>query len=177
MAALEALFEITVYSAVIFAVIMIAKVCFKNRLSPFLQYAIWGIFILRLMIPITMESPIHLITLPAEKTVSTQEAMQYTQNGAFDFMTPAFGAYAKEQNALNSGKTDISAESTKQGGDSVASKQAIPLTLPQILLIIWLCGSAVCLCYFMVLAFLLKRKACQGAGGSASASFNAYLSR
>ena len=79
MAALGTLLEITIYSAIIFAAIMLIKMCFKNKISPFLQYAIWGIFLLRLMLPVTIESSVHFFTLPSETTVSTQKAAQDTQ--------------------------------------------------------------------------------------------------
>lgn len=158
MAVLETLLEITIYSTVIFAAIMLVKACFKNKISPFLQYAIWGIFLLRLMLPVTIESSVRLITLPAETTVSTEETTQGAQKDAFDFMAPSSEADAKAQNVLDSEKSNTLTESAKQGGDTVtAATQAIRLTLSQILLMIWLCGLAVCFCYFTILAFLLKR--------------------
>lgn len=157
MAVLETLLEITMYSAVIFTAIMLVKVCFKNKISPVLQYAVWGIFLLRLMIPLSFQSPLHLFTLPAGPAAATEESVQYTQNDTLDFLTPSSGVYVGEQKALDSKTSNIPAQSAGQG-EAPAIKQAIRLTLPQILLAIWLSGTAVCLCYFTALAVLLKRK-------------------
>lgn len=63
---LNTLLEITVYSAVIFAVTMPVKRLCKDRLSPLMQYAIWSVFLLRLLLPITFDSPVRLIALPQE---------------------------------------------------------------------------------------------------------------
>ena len=56
---LSALFEVTAYSAVLFAAIMGFKLAFKSRLSPALHFALWFLVIARLCIPVTVESDFH----------------------------------------------------------------------------------------------------------------------
>ena len=63
---LQTLLEITVYATVIFAVTMSVKRLCKDRLSPLLHYAVWSLFLLRLLLPITFDSPVRLITLRQE---------------------------------------------------------------------------------------------------------------
>ena len=159
MAVFETLLEIAIYSAVIFTATMFVKVCFKGKMSPALQYAVWGIFLLRLMIPLSIESPVHLITVPAETTVSIEEPMPNTENDISNITSPNIEAHSNRQNTLYTGKTGLQAENAIQGGYALpAVKQAAPLTLPQILLIIWLCGIGACLGCYAALALFIKKK-------------------
>lgn len=52
---LNILLEITIYSVVLFCAIMLLKRFFKNKMSPFLHFAIWGLLIARLLIPVTLD--------------------------------------------------------------------------------------------------------------------------
>lgn len=56
---LSVLFEVTAYSAVLFAAVMGFKLAFKSRLSPALHFALWFLVIARLCIPVTVESDFH----------------------------------------------------------------------------------------------------------------------
>ena len=56
---LSVLFEVTAYSAVLFAAVMGFKLAFKSRLSPALHFALWFLVIARLCIPVTVESNFH----------------------------------------------------------------------------------------------------------------------
>lgn len=158
MVVLETLLEITIYSAIIFTAIMLIKICCKKKISPFLQYALWGIFLLRLMLPVTIESSVHFFTLPDETTVSTQETAQNTQKDTFDSMVQSSGAYEKEQNNLNLRNLDASVESVKHGSEEMTTTSVtLRHSLSKILLIVWLGGVVICLCYFAVLVALLKK--------------------
>ncbi|MDD2502250.1 MAG: M56 family metallopeptidase [Clostridia bacterium] len=79
---LNILLEISIYSLVLFCAIMLLKHFFKDKMSPFLHFAIWGLLIARLLIPITFESSIQLIVLP-DKTVDNpviESSMQTPYN-------------------------------------------------------------------------------------------------
>lgn len=58
---LNTLFEITIYSAVLFAAVTGFKLAFKNKLSPALHFTLWFLVITRLCIPVTIESGFHLL--------------------------------------------------------------------------------------------------------------------
>lgn len=76
-----------------------------------------------------------------------------------DFGVPSSSAYANQQNTLHQEKTNTKAQNTEQSSALItATSQTAGLTLPQILLIVWLSGMTACLSFFSVLAFLLKRK-------------------
>ena len=62
--------------AALFLIVWLFRTVFSKSLSPQLKYALWFLVVLRLCIPITLESGLHLFTLPAQ-TQST--ALPQTQ--------------------------------------------------------------------------------------------------
>lgn len=79
----DILIEISVYSAVITACILLFRLLFKKRISPRVQYAVWMLLVLRLMLPITIESGFHVESLLPEKPASLVE-----QESIFETETP-----------------------------------------------------------------------------------------
>lgn len=59
-ATVDALVQVALYSAAITAGILLFRFIFKNRISPKLQYLMWWLLILRLIIPVTPDIGIHL---------------------------------------------------------------------------------------------------------------------
>ena len=70
---LTRLVEIIVYSTAIFLVVWLFRTAFSKWLSPTLKYALWFLVLLRLCVPVTLESGVHLYTLP-ERAASTVTA-------------------------------------------------------------------------------------------------------
>lgn len=96
---LNTLFEITIYSAVLFAAVTGFKLAFKNKLSPALHFTLWFLVIARLCIPMTIESGFHLFTVEQEKPLVQQ---QIPEASAFDAPTPAAMREAAPSEALHS---------------------------------------------------------------------------
>lgn len=94
---LNTLFEITIYSAVLFAAVTGFKLAFKNRLSPALHFALWFLVIARLCIPVTVESGFHLFTVEQEKPLTQQ---QMPEVSAVDAPIPAATREAAPSEAL-----------------------------------------------------------------------------
>lgn len=63
----DILIEISIYSAVITAFILLFRAAFKKRISPKVQYALWLLLVLRLLLPITIESGFHVESLLPER--------------------------------------------------------------------------------------------------------------
>ncbi len=59
----SALIEISVYSAVVAGAILLFRSLFRKNISPRLQFLIWVLLILRLMLPVTFESGFHVENL------------------------------------------------------------------------------------------------------------------
>lgn len=70
-ATVDALVQVALYSAAITAGILLFRFIFKNRISPKLQYLMWWLLILRLIIPVTPDIGIHLglQSIPQEQAV------------------------------------------------------------------------------------------------------------
>ncbi len=71
---LTRILEITIYSSVIFLFVWLFRAAFSKWLSPALKYALWFLVVLRLCIPVTLESAVHLFTLPQAATETAQVA-------------------------------------------------------------------------------------------------------
>ena len=63
----DILIEISIYSAVITAFILLFRAAFKKRISPKVQYVMWLLLVLRLMLPVTIESGFHVESLLPER--------------------------------------------------------------------------------------------------------------
>lgn len=70
-ATVDALVQVALYSAAITAGILLFRFIFKNRISPKIQYLMWWLLILRLIIPVTPDIGIHLglQSIPQEQAV------------------------------------------------------------------------------------------------------------
>lgn len=58
--AIDILVEISIYSAIITVSILLFRAAFKKRLSPGMQYILWFVLVLRLMLPFTIQSSFHI---------------------------------------------------------------------------------------------------------------------
>ena len=58
-ATVDALVQVALYSAAITAGILLFRFIFKNRISPKLQYLMWWLLILRLLMPVTPDIGLH----------------------------------------------------------------------------------------------------------------------
>ena len=67
---LTRLLEILIYSTALFLIIWLFRAIFSKQLSPRLKYALWFLVVLRLCIPVTLESGLHLFTIDAASASS-----------------------------------------------------------------------------------------------------------
>lgn len=145
---LTRLMEIVVYSTVVFLIVWLFRSVFSKLLSPMLKYALWFLVVLRLCIPFTFESGLHLISLPAASVQSTQAA------------TPA-EAMTQETNPqaalpqLDGGAT-LPQPQTEETLVGTPETKTAPLNWQQWLLILWAAGFAVALGINIVLMLQLR---------------------
>ena len=72
---LSILLEISIYAGVLILAILAFRTLFYSKISPRLQYLLWGLVLLRLMIPVTLESGFHVESLfPAPITAAATSA-------------------------------------------------------------------------------------------------------
>lgn len=133
---LNTLFEITIYSAVLFAAVTGFKLAFKNRLSPALHFALWFLVIARLCIPVTIESGFHLFTVEQEKPLTQQ---QMPEVSAVDAPIPAATREAAPSEALR-GEVPAPVQEPLPAADS--PKPVLTIALADALIALWVTGMA-----------------------------------
>ena len=132
------LLEIGVYALVIFGAVLAFRRVFHNRTRPALRFGLWFLLLLRLGLPFTVNSGVHLIVLPAaEPTATTLTAR--TEASA----QPARPATVTDPTARPTGAPEAAKAPTEEGQAERAS--AVPLTASQWLVILWALGAAACL--------------------------------
>ena len=133
---LNTLFEITIYSAVLFAAVTGFKLAFKNKLSPALHFTLWFLVIARLCIPMTIESGFHLFTVEQEKPLVQQ---QIPEVSAFDAPTPAATREATPSEALHS-EASAPVQEPLPAADS--PKPVFTIASADALIALWVAGMA-----------------------------------
>ncbi len=155
MAVLYNLLQITVYSTIVYAAVMLFKTFFKNNASPVLLQLVWLIFIARLLVPITPDPGFSLITLPSieaqQETGVYLPAPSGTANAVFQAEPPVY--YPGTDPA--SGATDIATQSPA----SSVPVDVLPRIDPaRLLIMIWISGAAFFLLRFLIGSALLKKQ-------------------
>ncbi|HWP22211.1 MAG TPA: M56 family metallopeptidase [Candidatus Cryosericum sp.] len=144
------LLEITIYSAVLLLAVLLARLLLRRWLSPALKYALWFIVLVRLMVPVTLESSFHLISLPQSQAPAA-------------VLQPADPTAKPETDAIAPVSQDSIAADSPSGGQTTVSyfqqsKAAQPLTLWQWLLIAWAAGFALVVLAHLALSLQLNRR-------------------
>lgn len=145
---LTRLLEITIYSAVLLLAVLLARLLLRRWLSPALKYALWFIVLLRLMVPVTLESGYHLISLPqSQAPIVVTQPSGTTAEPVMEAVAPS----AEPEPAAD-------APAGMQTATYVPRAAAQPLTLWQWLLIVWAAGFALVMLAHLVLSLQLNRR-------------------
>lgn len=132
------LLEIGVYALVIFGAVLAFRRVFHNRTRPALRFGLWLLLLLRLGLPFTVNSGVHLIVLPAaEPTATTLTAR--TEASA----QPARPAAVTDPTTRPTGAPE--AETAPIGETQAERAPAVGLGAFQWLVIGWALGAAACL--------------------------------
>lgn len=149
---LTRLLEILVYSTAIFLIVWLFRSAFAKLLSPQLKYALWFLVVLRLCIPVTFESGLHLFTIDATSAPAVINTAPAVQQPDWDVVAPQVdvpmldgGANAQQPQADSSPASNP---------ESVAS----PLSWQQWLLIVWATGFVLMLGASVVLMLQLRAR-------------------
>jgi beta-lactamase regulating signal transducer with metallopeptidase domain len=156
---LARLLEITVYSTVLFLIVWLFRSVFSKLLSPQLKYALWFLVVLRLCIPVTLESGLHLFTIDAASAPVAINLAPAAQQPDWDVVAPQADAPVLDGGANpQQPKADSNPASRPQSA-------AKPLSWQQWLLIVWAVGFAAVLgtsvALMLQLRNRLKRMGCE----------------
>lgn len=69
---LNVLLEITIYSLILYGTILLFKTVFHKHISAIMNYALWGILILRLLLPVTIDSGFSFFVIPKASAQAVQ---------------------------------------------------------------------------------------------------------
>jgi beta-lactamase regulating signal transducer with metallopeptidase domain len=134
---LTVLLSVTVYSAVIYAAIMLFRLIFKKHASPRMMYMVWLLLILRLLIPVTIDSGFSLIMLPPSNGSQVQSGLSAPENesggGALHTYEVAPAAI------VDGGQQDTAAQYT------AAAQPGFTWGQPEVLAAAWILGMALML--------------------------------
>lgn len=173
-AILTALLEVTVASAVIYGAILLFLRLFKGKLSARFQYFIWFLLVLRLLMPVTVESGLHLpfpgLSAPAQANVVLPDV----GGAGAQYAPPDTQSDADGYNGVNVA-VNAPAVDTADNAPSQAAAVAAPLPAPaaqtpaqpspagsagwaMVLLAVWLAGALVSAVRFAAMGSKLRRQ-------------------
>ncbi len=139
--------QISLAGASMAAVILGLRALFGQRVSPRLWSALWLLVLLRLCLPVTLESPVQLTGLqPATPEVQTVLPAQPSSDTA-ESLSPAV-----DTNPVLSSDIPASVE------PSARTASAVELDRSYWLAVLWLAGAAVVLCHAALKAALFHRR-------------------
>lgn len=128
-AILGRLLEIGIYALVIFGAVLAFRRVFKSKARPALRFGLWFLLLLRLTLPFTVTSAIHMIVLPASASAPVPVAPQ-TEASARPRRPAAVTAQARP-----STPQDVAMASSEETHGKQAS--ATRLSIWQWLMIVW----------------------------------------
>ena len=125
-----------VSSAVLAAVLIALRFALRGRISPRLQYGLWALLLLRLLVPVSVGQ--SAVSVENFVPAAEHRVLYLAQRSA----QPSSQAESKEQAA----EPSAPAEQAAPESDGSAS---VTVDLKKILRTVWLCGAAAVFCWFL----------------------------
>ena len=164
MRVLTVLLEITVYSWILFAAILLLKKIIRKRSSPTLQYLVWFLFMARLCIPITFDSGIHLFVIP-ESYIPIEQGMDSVESrpmSSHNFGSISMKAVPKSEQAQdNQVAKEYSLEPSRQStnlSDNSRVTPTVKINWYQMVMGLWLSGIVVVSLFFIRTSIEMNKK-------------------
>ena len=148
---LEHVLEIGIYAAVIYLMLLGFRAVFRQKASPALRYALWFLLLIRLTLPVTFSSSVHLIVLPER----TQEPATVTAAGPAE-QNPAAVPAVPSQEAHPREGTVRPVQQGEAGDPSEAGRGQFRPDIWQVLLLVWWAGAAAVCIRYLWIAVLLR---------------------
>ncbi len=147
------LLEISIYSCVIFFVILGFRAVFKQKASPALKYGLWFLLLIRLSMPITVSSGVHLIILPSKAPEAAPAP------GAVNVAVPREDLQPAQAN----GRIPIAADDPEpdripHGKENPAGSVFRRLSIPQIAVSVWLAGGLFFILHDQIMTYRLWKR-------------------
>jgi beta-lactamase regulating signal transducer with metallopeptidase domain len=164
-AVLNVLLEITLYSAVICGAVLLFKRIFGRHISAALNYAVWALLILRLLLPVTLESGFHFFAVPQAQAPVAQAVDSSVPDRTGPVWVREEPALPIRPAAEASAPRAADADTAETGIAGISPEPAAPArpfdwkVLP---VAIWALGAFGLFCYMAALWFRLSRSVKRG---------------
>lgn len=135
---LNSLLEITVYSAILFAAILLFQRLFRRRLSAAMNCAVWALLLLRLIVPVTVDSGWHLFTIP-QPTAQTVQAQNAPVSDIVE--TPAISSAVQPIMDKDMVSFQAQFETESVADKNVKAVPAKPLDWQTVAVLVWAAGA------------------------------------
>ncbi len=166
---LRILLEITIYSVVLFAAVMLFKRLFRRHMSPVLGYAVWALLILRLMIPVTINSDMRLFVIPETTAAPIQTTYDVAPQLEVMPVNDTDTAASFSDNDMIASDNIIPASQPDRllsASDKVAVTTHVPGIKPvrwqTVLVIVWAAGMAVSAGVLLLLFSRIQHRTSKG---------------
>ncbi len=155
---LKALLEVTIYSSAIAGILLLLRMVFKKKISAKLQYAAWLLLIVRLMVPLTVESGVHFFTIK-EKPAIVETVTQETQTERKPVAeTPAQAVPQTAPTVLQEQTPQAKPQTNTTAPAEAAKKPEIHITWQQIVVGLWIMGMIALGAFFLRTRVRFMRK-------------------
>ncbi len=167
---LETLLEISIYSAVLFSIVMLLRLVLKKHASPALLYLAWFILIARLLMPVTPDSGFSFFVIPSGETAQAQSVdlseLIDDSNNALDPSGQSAMAERPETDIVQTGQpmeaNNAYNTSNAANGSSAARTQLLELDWREALVAVWISGAVLTLLFAVITTIRLKRRIKKG---------------
>ncbi len=139
---MEQLLEITIQSGGLILMILICRLLFRNRISARTLYAFWLVPLIRLLIPVSVSSPVSPMNVVLSQAASVQNNTAVYPVPVSQPTVSALTEAAIQQN--------LTTAQQQSAGISTNAPNAASWDTAGILLIIWLAVAVLLLIYFTV---------------------------
>lgn len=149
---LRILLEVTVYSVILYTVIILFKKAFRKRISAVLNYAVWALLIFRLLIPVTINTGLSLFVIP-EPTPIVQKFDEQPPDNTEELI-PQVSSLSQ----ISSIHHELEDKSVKSDVEKITQAPQLKISWQMILVLIWALGVFACGVHMLRLWLKLQRR-------------------
>ena len=151
-AAVVGLIEISVYAIVIYLLLLLFRRIFGKKMSPALRYALWFLLLIRLTVPVTFQTGLHLIVL--KETVKTEQPFFMTVEPQQQQRETSPVPYQADETPKLAMQTEAPAAERPSGN----TRKQVNVSVWQATFWIWIAGIAVMTARLVRIRILLQRR-------------------
>lgn len=107
--------EASVMASVMICLVLLIRALLARSMRPGVMLMLWGLVLLRLFLPLTLTSPVNLITIPRQSIAIQSD---YAPAAAQDFTPAAEGGASAPQMSAVSGSSDTVEPAVKKSADT-----------------------------------------------------------